>query len=790
MKKVLLILAAVISLAAPSLQADTPIWYDVLTNYPGGGITTNSGGLWYAHPPGALTPADLLVVTNTYTSGAAVNGKRLRVNGLNNQYGMRLFDAATTNSILSGVVYASFVANANFVPGAGQGTYFGCFANVSPNNPPDGTSATNGFDFRGRVFQIGTTNAYPFTTTVAGTYRFGVANAAGDPAQGGGPSILNVPIDLVRNVDYQVVLKYDIDNAEAQIWINPASESDTPNWSGKTSDSGAAASGLAGFLWRQRTGGGTVDVRDLAVGLTFASVMTNSCGAVLVATNYNTVSTYSGNPALLEAFATSIGGGPLSYQWYKLSGGTSNLISGATGQTYLVPQVSSADVANYCCVIANSCGSSASTTTNFAIAVNATLTPPTFSTKMAATLSASVGGKLNLTNAAFGTGPLSYQWDYNGTPLTDGTSVTGQPTDLSVVSGAQSPILTVSGLSTNDSGNYRVTVTSAAGGLPFTTTNTTCALTVSPAKAVSIAYIRSLEDPSTWQVTDTTGIYTVSNAVVTIYTNVTSGTTASYYIQDATAGVNLFITGDASFRPQMGDIVNVSGTLSSFRNVIELLVDSSNPYQFYNIVGHTNVLPAPYVFPLSLTNNPGVMETNIEGRICMLTNVYFNGSLTTASGNGSLYVTNAGGGPAFQIFFPGGTDLDVRSKTIPNRFAYTITGVMAQFLSGAYNNATYELYVTRIGDIVTTPPPQPQVSFTKSGNNLVLNWTAVPYLPGNPGDPGYAPGAYAYSVWSASNVEGPYTPLATGMAFNTIAGSYTVTNAFSGSAQYYRVSSP
>ena len=74
MKKVLLILAAVISLAAPSLQADTPIWYDVLTNYPGGGITTNSGGLWYAHPPGALTPADLLVVTNTYTSGAAVNG--------------------------------------------------------------------------------------------------------------------------------------------------------------------------------------------------------------------------------------------------------------------------------------------------------------------------------------------------------------------------------------------------------------------------------------------------------------------------------------------------------------------------------------------------------------------------------------------------------------------------------------------------------------------------------------------------------------------------------------------
>ena len=164
MKKVLALTMLACVAAAPAKAA--PFWYDVITDYPGGCISTNSGGLWYAHPPGVVTATDALIVTNTYSSGAAVSGKMLRINGLNSEYVMRLFDPVATNSTLSGTVYASFIANASYVPGAGQGTYFAAFNDVIPNNPPDGTSATNGFDFRGRVFQIGNTNAYPFTSTV------------------------------------------------------------------------------------------------------------------------------------------------------------------------------------------------------------------------------------------------------------------------------------------------------------------------------------------------------------------------------------------------------------------------------------------------------------------------------------------------------------------------------------------------------------------------------------------------------------------------------------------------
>ena len=62
----------------------------------------------------------------------------------------------------------------------------------------------------------------------------------------------------------------------------------------------------------------------------------------------------------------------------------------------------------------------------------------------------------------------------------------------------------------------------------------------------------------------------------------------------------------------------------------------------------------------------------------------------------------------------------------------------------------------------------------------------MPYLPDNT-----QPGAYAYSVHWAANVNGPYQPLVTGLAFNTANGTYTDKNALLGSSQkFYRISSP
>jgi hypothetical protein len=193
---------------------------------------------------------------------------------------------------------------------------------------------------------------------------------------------------------------------------------------------------------------------------------------------------------------------------------------------------------------------------------------------------------------------------------------------------------------------------------------------------------------------------------------------------------------------------------------------------------------------MALTNNAGLMETNYEGKIVMLTNVYFTfsgSSLTTGTGNVNAYVTNnSPGSVPLNVYLPGGTDPDLNNRTLI-RFAYTITGVLSQFKSGAYSAAGYELYVTRIGDIETNPPPAvTDLTASVSGNNVVLNWTAVPYTIDTRG-------AYSYSAYASSDVTKAlnlWTPVATGMAFNTTAGSYTVTNALQGTQMFYKVASP
>jgi hypothetical protein len=498
------------------------------------------------------------------------------------------------------------------------------------------------------------------------------------------------------------------------------------------------------------------------------------------------VTNYPGNAALLEVFATSMGGGALSYQWYKISGGVTNPVGG-NSQKYIAPSLSASDVGNYFCAVTNAGSKGAVSGTNFYISVLPAAglafgLQPVSQTNF-------VGVAMNLSCTVSGSGPFSFQWYFNnptvGTlTLANGSPVTGQPGDGSVVSGAQTANLTVKTLSTNETGNFYVIVTTTAAVSPNSIQSTNAAVLVRPIPAVSIGFLRSLVPAGTWAVTDTTSLYAISNAVVVSYTN-TSGV-GGYWIQDATAGINLFVSNDPTFIPRMGDIVGVVGVLSSFSGSLELACLSANPAAGWAITGHTNLLPAPQVFaPYSQTNNDGLMETNIEGRVIMITNVYFmTPGATTPAGAGNFNTTNAAGEP-FNVFFPGTRDLDVVGRTVP-AFAWTVTGVASQFKSGAYSSAGYEILVTRWGDIMTNPPPAVTVTSTVSGNDMVLTWTAVPWVTNFA-----TPGAYAYTVQSAASVTGPYTPLASGLTFNTTNGRYTHTNALlSGPQKFYRVVSP
>lgn len=716
-------------------------WFDTMTNYPVGNITTNAGSLWIRHSGGN---GDSLVVDYA-GSPTALAGHRYEVNQARADDVRRLF-SPDTNGVNSGVVYASFIVSVTNLPGNPGGTYFAHFSDVNNNTIPM---------FRGRIFAIVPPNPYPYTNAAAGTFRFGVANAAGDyPNAGGGPAAV-VPLDLALNTDYQVVLACDIANATSTLWVNPTSEGDAAASSGAAFDMGPYTNALAAFAFRQSSGEGVLEIRNVAVGQSFADVMTNTAALAAIGLQPANVTNFAGNPAFLEVAASGMG---LSYQWMK---GTTE-IPGATGQLLLFDSLSAGDSGSYYCTVRNSAGSTNSQSAY--ISVDATPTAPTFTIQPLAT-TISVGESFTLTAAATGTGPLNYQWKCNGVIVVDGTSTL--PGDTSVTTGAQSPILKITSVSTNEAGVYTVQVVGAAGNA----TSSPAQVTVTPPRPVTIAYLRSLLDTSTMQPKDKTTLFNITGVIVS-YTNTTTGNTASYYIQDDTAGINLFVsgTGAASFRPQLGDQVTANGTLLTYTSNLELQCLVSNPYQSYTILSHNNVLPAPKVIPFTITNSVATTEL-INNSLVMFTNVYFM-SNSIATGNRNMMATNSAG-TLFLFYFPASQDQDLRNRTLPS-FAWTVTGVLVRY------NSIYECMVTRFVDVVGTAPTAGALQIAKTANKNVLSWTAVPF--------GYVGGGYAYSLLGATDLTGPWTPVAMGLSFTNAAGAFE--DPATEGRKFYRLVSP
>ncbi len=127
-------------------------------------------------------------------------------------------------------------------------------------------------------------------------------------------------------------------------------------------------------------------------------------------------------------------------------------ISGATGTSYTLSNVTAASAGTYTAVVSNA---QASVTSNGAIiAVN---TPPVITTQPVG-ITKLVGSNHTLSVAAAGTGPLTYQWKKNGADI----------------SGATGTSLAFTSLRIEDAGDYTVTVTNRLGSV----TSSTATLTV------------------------------------------------------------------------------------------------------------------------------------------------------------------------------------------------------------------------------------------------------------------------------------------------------------------------
>ncbi len=687
MKKFVLLTSALLSLITTRLQAQV-ILQDSF-NY-ANGVTTFvssnafSTGLW------------------TNYSGAndsTINNGRLEVIGSRAGDIFRPF----TNTPAS-LLFASFIVNAtNVVNGSNYFAHFSSAPTV----------------FKGRVFAVGNAGGAP------NSWRLGITAGSSSNPQ-------TIPLDLATNVDYRVVISYDTNTFTGTLWIDPVVNTD-PN---KVTIDITTGAYIQYFSFRQPTSATTAPglrVDDLYVGNSFADV---AVGTAKPATIYyqppaGPTTNFVGGNLTLSCVAG--GAGAVTFQWQHAG---TNLVddantTGSTSNVLVLVSAVATQSGNYRCIATSTTNSvlfGSVTSIVSQVVISAVPVPPTFITQPVSK-TVYTNDTVVFSTSVSSPGNVSYQWKSNNVDIV----------------GEVGPTLTINNVTAGYSGSqYRVGVTNDV--VPNGILSSNAVLTVLNPAAVSIAFVRTLVDPATFQAPNgSTTPYAITGTVTT-FTNITTGNTSSYYLQDATAGINIFASNAGTFRPQQGDIVTFVGVVSSFgASGLELAANTViQPYTSYSVTG-SGPLPASRTIPFTVTNTYGYayVATNLAGSRVTLTNVFFVTPGATIAG-GAVAVTNASG-QAFNLSFFA-LDLDTTGQILPT-FATSVTGVLYG------NHPNYSVAVTKFSDIVAVVPQIPlDVSF--SGGNLTFSWSDA-----------------SWSLQSAPIVTGPYTTIpgaATGFMTNTL----------------------
>ncbi len=124
------------------------------------------------------------------------------------------------------------------------------------------------------------------------------------------------------------------------------------------------------------------------------------------------------NPSLSVAVA---GSGPFGFEWYFAG---TNLLQSGTNSTLTLPSVSTNNTGNYTVVVTNNYGSVTSQ-----VATLTVMLPPSVAMQPASQTNLA-GTTANFSVAVNGTGPFTYQWQFNGTNLPNNiiTTVAGNGT--------------------------------------------------------------------------------------------------------------------------------------------------------------------------------------------------------------------------------------------------------------------------------------------------------------------------------------------------------------------------
>lgn len=204
---------------------------------------------------------------------------------------------------------------------------------------------------------------------------------------------------------------------------------------GRTLGHGAAAFGSGFKIVLSQVVGASGVPYPVDVAVDYVSLTTGFPPAI-IAQPTNQTAVFGGT----ASFNVTAGGlAPLSYQWNF--NGTN--ISGATNTTLMLTNVQFNQAGNYAVLVTNAYGSVLSSNAMLTV-----LTPPSITTQPT-NQTVAVGGTANFSVAASGSGPLSYQWNFNGTNI----------------AGATNTSLALTNVQWSQAGNYAVLVTNVFGSI-------------------------------------------------------------------------------------------------------------------------------------------------------------------------------------------------------------------------------------------------------------------------------------------------------------------------------------
>ncbi|HSY43192.1 MAG TPA: hypothetical protein VK811_04730 [Candidatus Acidoferrum sp.] len=587
---------------------------------------------------------------------------------------------------------------------------------------------------------------------------------------------------------------------------------------------------------------GNEGISNVIAGSEFSDVFTTSLPVFgiqpLDADTNSTETNYSGNNVTLYAVASGI---DLTYQWYSqnyglltngLSYANGDGFFGVTNDTLVVSNLSLTDT--YHCVVTDYYGHTAASS-NATEVIITTPTPVFFSSTYSPTNETNnVFQTVNFYDKAAGSGPISYQWYYEKTNTT---------TYLPLVGSNQDYInLYLSDYSSQ--GNYYVLASNSVNGgsIAFGPTNTLVELAPT---TVTLAQLHQLLvtffQNQTTIVSGTTyylnqggssGTPITVGGYVTTYGIPVPGDTnfnglavgglgntyAEYYLQDASGyGAEVYGVHETNnYQPPIGTYVTVSGLVEVYNCGLEVAPSSAAAITLSNNAAPITINPllANAQFNQLATNMLSPSSLALNETMITFTNVYtyssrqgasisiggynYNGEFAPNRGNsfyftvGSPYnPTNPATGLGLNPALPVNTNMlecyqfvydypDQQATTALNPFdnltipsyCYQLTGVYVPY--GTLTAQGPEILPSRLADYVLTPPSPSTNTVTVSGGVSTISWS------GQVGS--------TYSVYSATNLLGPWTQAAYGVTYYPSNGVFTDTA--KAPAKFYQVTSP